>query len=687
MFRYFSLITLSLISSVLFAQKTGQDSILQLEESVVTGYISNQPLLEAPTSVGIVNSAQLREQADQTFLPALNAIPGVRMEERSPGSYRLSLRGSLLRSPWGVRNVKVYMDEFPLTDAGGNTYFNLIDTRSINRIEVLKGPDGSLFGANSGGVVLMDPFSRQNSSGAELGLTGGSYGLFHQNAAVHSIGEKSRFGISQAYLTSEGYRDHSAMRRHYVQLTERWNYHGSNQLKVFAFFADQHYETPGGLNESQFSEDPRQARQPAGPNPGAEEQQAGIFNKTFFGGVSHEAFLGDYLRHVASVFGSSTDFQNPFITNFEERDELNYGLRTYLEAKGGNGGFDWKWNTGMEWQQSKHEIVNYDNLGVATKGDLQAADEFQTDSHFYFTNFRATFNERFTAEAAVSLNFYNYDFVALDQNTVGGSSDFSPEWMPRVSFSYLLTQELALRASVSRGYSPPTTAEIRPSNIEINTDLEAETGWNYETGIRMSNWNSRFQLDASIYHYRMEEAIVRRVDAAGGEYFTNAGGTNQTGLESMIRYWLIEPQEANFVRGLQLSNSYTYSHFRFREYVQGEEDFSGNELTGVPGHVLVTSLNFRLPEDFGLSVQHNFTDEIPLTDANSVYADSYNLLQAKLKWSADFGDKYALEAYAGVDNMLNEKYSLGNDINAYGGRFYNTAPLRNYYAGLVFSFL
>src|SRR5690606_23243429 len=110
--------------------------------------LSNQPLLQAPTSVGIVNAAMLRKQGEGTLLPALNSLPGVRMEERSPGSYRLSLRGSLLRSPWGVRNVKVYMDEFPLTDAGGNTYLNLIDPRSIHRIEILKGPDGSLFGAN-----------------------------------------------------------------------------------------------------------------------------------------------------------------------------------------------------------------------------------------------------------------------------------------------------------------------------------------------------------------------------------------------------------------------------------------------------------------------------------------------------------------------------------------------------------
>src|SRR6187551_2733869 len=96
------------------------DSLTQLQEVVVQGYLSQQPLLQTPASVGILNTEQLNLHAGQSLLPALNLIPGVRMEERSPGSYRLSIRGSLLRSPFGVRNVKVYMDEFPLTDAGGN---------------------------------------------------------------------------------------------------------------------------------------------------------------------------------------------------------------------------------------------------------------------------------------------------------------------------------------------------------------------------------------------------------------------------------------------------------------------------------------------------------------------------------------------------------------------------------------
>src|SRR5690606_12144026 len=107
----------------------------------------------------------------------------VRMEERSPGSYRLSLRGSLLRSPFGVRNVKVYLDEFPLTDAGGNTYLNLIDSKSIQSLEVLKGPDGSLFGANSGGVVLMDVTGKRPQNRLlSVDVNGGSYGLIHESA-------------------------------------------------------------------------------------------------------------------------------------------------------------------------------------------------------------------------------------------------------------------------------------------------------------------------------------------------------------------------------------------------------------------------------------------------------------------------------------------------------------------------
>jgi iron complex outermembrane receptor protein len=74
-----------------------------------------------------------------------------------------------------------------------------------------------------------------------------------------------------------------------------------------------------------------------------------------------------------------------------------------------------------------------------------------------------------------------------------------------------------------------------------------------------------------------------------------------------------------------------------------------------------------------------------LNDANSVYADRYQLLQAKLgyRWK---NTTSSFDIFFGVDNLLNQSYSLGNDINALGNRYYNAAAGRNVFAGIICRF-
>ncbi|UEG53854.1 TonB-dependent receptor [Mucilaginibacter daejeonensis] len=678
---------LSISTFSAFAQQrdtTVTDSARKLRSVMVRGYLSEQQMIQVPASVGVLSAKQLTLQPSNSLVSAMNTLPGIRMEERTPGSYRLSIRGSLLRSPFGVRNVKIYFDEMPLTDAGGNTYLNALDIADLYSIEVLKGPDGSLFGANSGGVVLIDPVNRGNdSSTASLNVNAGSYGLIHQNATVHQRWGSNDLNIGQGYQSYDGYRDHSYMRRHYFQLADRYRYGKGNQLKAIGFYSDLKYQTPGGLTLAQFEANPRASR-PATPATGsAIDQNIGISTKMLYGGLVNEARLSDRIRNVATIFGSHVDFANPFITNYEQRTEGTYGARTYFELSSLPAvAFEWKLDLGAEWQRTNADINNYDNL-KGIKGKPQAIDEVNTDQHFFFTRYAATVARRLNIEAALSLNYYQYKYRNIYPLYQPGSNtkNFDPQLMPRLALSYQILSNFIWRASVSRGYSTPTIAEVRPTNNIVNTDLQPENGWNYETGFRLRDRDETLMLDASVFYYRLSNSIVNQRLTNETDYFINAGGTRQLGLELNFSAWLLKPQSTGVIRGVQLNEALTVSRFNFRDYRVNNVDYSGNRLTGVPRQVVVSSLQFRLPQAIYVFVQHNYTGKLPVNDANSVYAKAYHLLQAKAGWQFSVGRATRLNLYAGADNLLNQRYSLGNDLNAVGNRYYNPAPLRNYYAG------
>lgn len=664
------------------------DTTYKLPSATVKAYLTEQPPLRLTTSLGHVDSMLLRTQQGNTLLPAINTVPGVRMEERSPGSYRLSIRGSLLRSPFGVRNVKIYYDELPLTDAGGNTYLNLIDPGALQSITILKGPDGSLYGANSGGVVLISPGGMQSdqSDSTILQLQGGSYGLFHQQfSGNYQIGDKYRFQVNQAHLRSDGFRDHTAMRRTFLQTVQRFQYHPKNQLRLIALYSDMEYQTPGGLTPAQFAENPWQARPATPVIPGSVEQQAGIYNKTLYGGLIHESQISNRLRHVAAVFGSYTDFRNPFITNYEKRFEDNIGLRTYLDyIHDTNASLKWRVNAGVEWQRGHSSILNYDNL-QGERGGEQAGDALRNGQHFYFARISADLWDRLYLETALSLNYnrYGYRGIFPIQNENFEQVRFQPAWMPRFALSYLLNPAISVRASLGKGYSPATTAEVRSSDNIINTSLLPETGWNREIGLRYQDRNGRLRADVSYFNYRMQDAIVRQLRENGAEFFTNAGEVKQRGFEAALNGWLVMPRRASWIRGLQLGTNITFSHFRFGNYSDSDADYSGNRLTGAPSETVVSNALLLLPRQWSLFIQHNYTSSIPLNDENTFYADRYHLIQAKLFWKTNLARKTTLQVHIGADNMLNQTYSLGNDINAFGNRFYNASLPRNYFAGLA----
>lgn len=566
------------------------DSIKNLPEVIVSAYPSKLLLLHITSSVSIIEQQHIRDYTNQSLVPVLNSIAGLRMEERSPGSYRLSIRGSLLRSPFGIRNIKIYFDEFPLTDAGGNTYLNLINANSINSIQIIKGPEGSMFGANTGGVILLGSENKSDSSLIIANLKTGSYGLFDEQISIDKKWKRYSLNINQSYQKSDGYRQNSAMQRNYLQVIQKLNYK-KGSVKLLMIGSQLHYETPGGLTLSQAQLDPRQARLATTSLPGTIEQKAGIYNSTFYAGLSNEFHFSSILKHVITLFGSYTDFKNPFITNYEIRKEQSLGLRTYFELGMKKSNVNWKWDVGMEWQQTNSGITDYNN-NLGSIGSTQTSDDLNASQNFIFSQFSMLIKSRLEIEAALSLNNYQYHYKNIFPNEENyfTTKKLEPQLMPKIGISYRIINNLVWRASASKGYSPPTLVELRPSDNIIYSGLQSEYGWNYETGFRFKSLNQRWKADVVVFKFDLQHAIVRRVNNMGVEYFVNAGSTNQLGLEFQLSGEIVKHSTQGFIRGLDFQNGLTYYDFTFTNYSNNLISYSGNKLTGVPKFVNVSSL-------------------------------------------------------------------------------------------------
>ncbi len=662
-----------------FSQVNTPDSTKILEEITITTYgFPNRDANRLTNAESFIGENQIRNQVQSSLVGLLNIAPGVRMEERSPGSYRLSLRGSLLRSPFGIRNIKIYIDDFPLTDAGGNTYLNLLDSRSLHSIILLKGPQSSIFGANTGGAILIRT-SDYRTNQKEINLEVGSYGLFHQTVKLVQLLKDYSFSINAAYQQSDGYRENSALKRKYFQTSHQWSYSKNGQLKIFAFYSDLSYQTPGGLTEAQLLTNPKAAR-PATPLlPGAITQQAGIFNETFFAGISNSYHFGAHLHYVTALFGNHTNFKNPFITNFEKRKEGTLGLRSYLNYRNyKNLAQKYDIYFGVEGSRSSSKIRNYGNdKGIPSL--VLASDDLLAKQDFAFLKVNIDFNSKLMLELGTSLNFFGYHYESYFPTVITEQKrSFKAELMPKLALSYALYKDFSLRGSIGKGYAPPTLAEVRASDNVINTNLQAEAGWNYEAGLHYNNKNLPFTIDGTIFYFNLKNAIVRRLTATDEEYFINAGGTKQLGTELQTLWDIFMQSDEMFINHIKLTNSFTYNHFKFDNFKNSAQDFTGNNLTGVPRHTVVSGLEFRFRKYLYLFAQHNYTSAIPLNDANAVYARKYHLADMKAgirDWKIG---KSTFNFSIGINNLFNQNYSLGNDLNAANNRYFNPAPMRNY---------
>jgi iron complex outermembrane receptor protein len=675
-----------LISTFIFvfsstvAQETRNDSTelagdtLSLENVVIRAFGSADFAGNIAAGINRISARITNRFAPFSLVHAVNSTAGVRMEERSPGSYRINVRGSSLRSPFGVRNVKIYYNDLPFTNPGGHSFLNQLGVNNFKTIEIIKGPGSSFYGAGTGGVMLINPMDSFELPGYTASVAAGSFGNLQTYAAYSSNNGSVISRIAYERNQTDGYRQHSKMQR------DVFSWHGlfhlpKAKLKTTFLYGDLYYQTPGALTRTEYEKDPKASRPGSAVFPSAIAANASVKQRSFLTGLTYEKPLGKNWNNLSALYGMFTELKNPNIQAYDKSSEPHFGGRTEFSFTHALRQNVFRINLGAEYQAGFTAVSIYKNR-AGNADSLRSADDIDTRNGFLFA--QATLRHHtWSFTLGSSVNFLTIDFERSSPNEIlKMKKRFTNTVKPRFAVMKKF-RTLNLYAAIAKGFSPPTNGEFFPTGGLVNTNLQPEKGTNYEMGLKGSIARNIF-IDINPFVFHLDEIIVQGRTASGGDYYNNAGDTRQFGIETSLRY---EYQSGSLVRNTWLNYAWSDFYYQYKPTSTGVLD--GEKLPSVPQHALSAGIDHEFLKGFNGSAAYSYISKIPLNDANTAYADPYHLLTLKLSYEKTLWKKTSLKISAGSENLLDEKYSLGNDVNAFGGRHYNAAPGRSFYASFV----
>lgn len=677
---------------------------LNLNSVTVTGYDNNRKLMETAGSIALLTPREIQRGNNMDIKDALNTVPGVKMEDYLPGDYRISIRGSVISDPWGIRNVKLYWNDIPLSAPDGTASHGVdVDPTVIGSMEILKGPSASLYGSGNGGVILFkSDKAAYGQNQLETGYTGGSYGLSRFNLTYRAAGENYNIAANVVSQDYAGYRENGWSKKNIINLFSQLFSGEHRTINIFVNHATGGFGIAGGLDSAQVADNPRQAVQYCKDNKTSVKK----YDYTILGASQVYRFSSKF-QNTTSVYGSFQTLDHPFGESISYNGYLKestggYGARTKFVYSPQWGKVKARFTLGDEYQyqhqfDNQFDIVN-DKPGTWPETGAMTEDLILTsNSNILFAQAEFDFASTTFLTLGASYNKLFYDAVDLMQDSTAnftGRIDFPAKLSPRIAIVQKIGKDLAVHGSISYGYSPPPSWEINNFDGTLNTSIKPEDGVNYEIGFRGGLLNNRLNYDVSLYQMFLTNAIVPVVNQYGNTQYRNAGSTDQKGLEATISYVVVNDKEkavSLLKPWISITNSdyhfkdYEVETFDWNSYSVVKTDNSGKRVTGVTPFNLAAGVDLETSAGIYFNTVYYYYDKAPMNDANTAWSNAYSLLNAKVGYKRGIG-KFGFDVFAGVNNALNAQYSslinLNADANGVPAAWFNPSPGINYYAGL-----
>jgi iron complex outermembrane receptor protein len=652
--------------------------------------------MDLPLSIDTLGQQAIREATPQiNASEVLSRVPGLSALNRQnyAQDLQISSRGFGARSTFGVRGLRLLADGIPATMPDGQGQAASFNLSSAKSIEVMRGPFASLYGNSAGGVVQIFTADGPATPTFALNALYGSYDTYKlglqyggQHGPLNIVLDASRF-------ESDGYRDHSAVRRDHVNAKFKYDMGRAGVLTLVVNVLDQpESEDPLGLTAAQAVQNPKQAGGNAATNAYSFNTRKSVAQNQ--AGLTYEVGFASAFKLNARVYGGDRQVTQhlaiPLATQLVathsggvvdlDRGYGGVGLRVTYDAR------PLMLSAGVDHDRMKERRQGFLNVSGTTGALRRNEDNTVSNTDFYaqaeWQVLKSLSLMAGVRHSKVAFKSQDY-FIAAGNPNDSGSVTYS-RTTPVGGLTWKITPTLNVYANVGRGFETPTFAELayRPAGgTGLNFGLQASTSVHREAGVKaLVGDNGR--VNAALFRIDTANEIVTNSNAGGRSDFKNAPGTRREGFELGYAHKL--------PMGFETALSYTLLNARFTHgftTVTGTPAvavsvLSGAKMPGIAANNLYGELLWRhAPWGFHAGVEVRHSGKLWVNDQNAEYAGAYTVfnLRAGLQQR---GRGWKVSEFIRVDNAGNKGYIGSVIVAEANNRYYEPAPKRNVLVGV-----
>ena len=630
---------------------------MALEEIIVTAQKREERLLDVPISMTAFTDGMLADQGAAQLADFLQTAPGVGIIDNQSGSQNIQIRG--INSTFGNAPVGYYLDELPFTLVG-NTQVPDVRTYDLQRIEVLRGPQGTLYGDGSlGGTIRIlthDPDLGGFDAGADLigsSTSGGDSNwaakgmlnmvLSEDVAALRLVASEESFG-GWIDNTSSGVKDQNERDISNFRGKLRWAPTERLDIILSAWHTDQDI-----IGDTLALDDGTT------PDPAPEYDT----EYDLYGATIRYSFDSFDLLSASSWMDYTADSVTWIAGLFEFIDLTDQEIFSQELRLASTGSGMFRWTTGLFYREmDRHTVAQLPVFGVS-QDLILTSDSWAAFGEGTWT----VLNDKL--DLTVGLRYFEDDRLyqedvdpfllsiiqSVDPTFTGTVDETFDNTSPRFNATWRFNDDWNVYGNVAKGFR---TGQPQPaislglavlSGVEIPTGIEPETLWSYEIGTKGLFFDGRAMIEAALFYNDWEDLQVPVVVTPQVRALVNGGTAETRGVELALT--------VNPLEGLSLQFAGSYTDAEFTESVAGINISDGDRVPNVPEVLLSASSTYRWPFSDSLNgfVYGGVQYASERTDTINFAADSDSTTRVDLRLGLE---SRIWSAYLFADNLTDE---------------------------------